>query len=556
MRTWRNKQIMVVAGLALVSVAVKGVRADFFCSTPTKVPNVNVAPSTLAGSISADGLEMYVSVEGGKYDNGYGGMFDMYVATRASTQDDWSGPVNLGPTLNGSTWEYTANISPDGLSLYFSSDRPGGSGGLDLWVATRPAKGSPWGKPVNLGPTVNSSAWDLSPRESADGLTLLFHSQRAGGYGGEDIWMSTRATKNDPWTAPVNLGPVVNNGANDGEAVLTPDGLTLFFNSDRPGGSGGYDLWVTTKPSIHDAWRTPRNLGPSVNSRATEWCSSISSDGSTLYFASDRPMEWGSCSIYQTTITPVVDFNGDGKVDETEVQLLLENWGRHEPLCDIGPTALGDGVVDMQDLAMLTRYASQKLIDPTLVACWEFDETEGINVCNSADTYSANLVGSPIWRPQGGAVGGAIELDGVDDCVVVAFEGGDIVKGPLSVFAWVKGGKPGQVIFSQQSAANWLVASVPAGALGTELRGPVRGGGPLSSQAVITDGQWHRVGLVWDGKRRALYVDGACVAEDVHENLKILYANLTIGAGKDLTPGTFWSGLIDDVRIYNRVVKP
>ncbi len=210
----------------------------------------------------------------------------------------------------------------------------------------------------------------------------------------------------------------------------------------------------------------------------------------------------------------------------------------------------------MQDLAALTRYAAQELVDPTLAACWQFDETEGITVCNSAQTYPADLVGNPIWRPQGGAVGGAIELDGVDDCVMVSFQGGDLVKGPLSVFAWVKGGKPGQVIFSQQATANWLVATVPTGALATELRGPVRGGGPLSSQTVITDGKWHRVGLVWDGKRRALYVDGACVAEDVQENLKILYANLTIGAGKDLTAGTFWSGLIDDVRIYNRVVKP
>jgi len=78
----------------------------------------------------------------------------------------------------------------------------------------------------------------------------------------------------------------------------------------------------------------------------------------------------------------------------------------------------------------------------------------------------------------------------------------------------------------------------------------------LSSQAVITDGQWHRVGLVWDGAGRVLYVDGVPVAEDVQDSLKIAYADLTIGAGKDLTPGTFWSGLIDDVRIYSRVIKP
>jgi len=555
MRTWRIKQITVVAGLTLLSAWMGQARGDFFCSPPTKVVNVNVAPSTLGGGISVDGLEMYLAVEGGKYDNGYGGTFDMYVATRASTQEAWSGPRNLGPTLNGATWETPTSVSQDGLTLYFSSERPGGCGGQDLWTATRPTKGSPWGKPVNLGPTVNSSAWDLSARESADGLTLLFHSQRPGGVGGGDIWMSTRATRDDPWGNPVNLGVPVNSGANDGEAVLTSDGLTLFFNSDRAGGMGSYDLWVTTRKTTSDPWGPPVNLGRSVNTPAVEWCSSISADGSTLYFVSDRPVAWSPCSVYQTTISPVVDFNGDGKVDEAEVRTIMDNWGKDEPLCDIGPTPFGDGVVDMQDLAVLTRYATQKISDPTLVACWAFDETEGIAACNSAETYPANLVGNPIWRPTAGAVGGAIELDGVDDCVMVSFQG-DLPKGPISVLAWVKGGKPGQVIFSQQGTANWLAADAGTGALVTDLRSPGRNGRSLCSQAVITDGKWHRIGLVWDGLQRTLYVDGVAVAQDTQDSLKIAYADLAIGCGRDQTPGTFWSGLIDDVRIYNRAIKP
>ena len=128
------------------------------------------------------------------------------------------------------------------------------------------------------------------------------------------------------------------------------------------------------------AWGPPINLGRSVNTRHRVVLGSISADGSTLYFVSDRPTAWGPCSVYQTTITPVVDFNGDGKVDDAEVRALLDNWGKDEPLCDIGPTPFGDGVVDMQDMAVLTRYASQKLADPTLVACWELDEKEGTDV--------------------------------------------------------------------------------------------------------------------------------------------------------------------------------
>ncbi len=551
MRTRRIKQVTAVAGLALLSVWMGQARGDFFCTPATKVANVNGGITTLGGSISADGLSLYLSSE---RPGGLGGTFDMYVATRASAQDEWGPAVNLGPTLNGATWEYTPNISPDDLSLYFSSERPGGSGQMDMWVTTRPATNSPWGKPVNLGPTLNSGAYDLSPRESADGLTLLFHSSR-GGIGGEDIWMSTRATKDDPWGKPVNLGAQVNSGTNDGEAVMTPDGLTLFFSSDRDGGVGNYDLWVTTRRSTSHAWGRPINLGRSVNSRTVEWTGSVSADGSTLYFCSDRPTEWGPCSVYQTTITPVVDFNGDGKVDDAEVRALLDNWGKDEPLYDIGPTPFGDGVVDMQDMAVLTRYASGEVVDPSLVACWELDEKDGTDVSDSAGTYPARLIGNPVWQPEGGAVGGALELDGVDDCVMVTFPSA-LQPGAMSMLAWVKGGRPGQVIFSRQGSANWLAAEKSTGELMTDVRTTTRGGRPLCSKTMITDGQWHRVGLVWDGTTRTLYVDGVPVAADVQDSPKEAYTDLAIGAGKDLAPGTSWSGLIDDVRIYNRVVKP
>ncbi len=90
----------------------------------------------------------------------------------------------------------------------------------------------------------------------------------------------------------------------------------------------------------------------------------------------------------------------------------------------------------------------------------------------------------------------------------------------------------------------------------TELKVTGRGAAELPSQAFITDGNWHRIGLVWDGSNRALYVDGVAVAEDTQANLEGLYNGLYIGTGKAMEPGSFWSGLIDDVRIYNRAVTP
>jgi hypothetical protein len=162
---------------------------------------------------------------------------------------------------------------------------------------------------------------------------------------------------------------------------------------------------------------------------------------------------------------------------------------------------------------------------------------------------------NPLWRPPDSKVNGAIELNGSDDYVSTPFVLNP-ADGAFSVFAWIKGGGgPGQVIISQQNGVNWLgVIPIPGlGSLMTDLKDS--GGYSLFSETVITDGDWHRVGLVWDGSRRKLYVDGVEVAKDknTQANLASSDGGLYIGAGITLSPGSFWSGLIDDVRIY---VKP
>ncbi|MHC4207270.1 MAG: LamG domain-containing protein, partial [Planctomycetota bacterium] len=127
--------------------------------------------------------------------------------------------------------------------------------------------------------------------------------------------------------------------------------------------------------------------------------------------------------------------------------------------------------------------------------------------------------------------------------------------GPFSVLAWINGGAPGQVVVSQQNVANWL-ATDTEGNLITELKSSDQIAGPLFSETVITDGQWHRIGLVWDGSNRTLYVDGIAVAEDTQPNLEGSQMGLNIGTGKAMETGTYFSGLIDDIRIYNRAVSP
>jgi Tol biopolymer transport system component len=139
-----------------------------------------------------------------------------------------------------------ASISTHGLELYFQSNRAGGFGQEDIYVSIRATVSDPWGKAVNLGSMVNSPAIDGQPGISPDGLALFFNSGRPDGFGDIDIWVTIRPTKNDEWGVPMNLGPIVNTSAGEAEPCLSFDGRILYFSDwwlPRPEGKGNIDLW-------------------------------------------------------------------------------------------------------------------------------------------------------------------------------------------------------------------------------------------------------------------------------------------------------------------------
>jgi hypothetical protein len=279
---------------------------------------------------------------------------------------------------------------------------------------------------------------------------------------------------------------------------------------------------------------------------------SVAPEGPVGFYASVQ----GGEAIYRwvkvvSLDVPIVDFNGNGQVDIKDLLKMIRCWGQDEPSVDL----VRDGTIDDKDLEVLMGYWQQDVDDATLAAHWALDEAEGSIAQDSVGLTPGTVLGGAIWRPDAGQLEGALEFDGVDDAIVA----GPVVdpsSGPFSVLAWVKGGAPGQVIFSQANGANWIMADASQGLLMTDLRSAGRFAGSLCSQTTITDGDWHRVGLVWDGSNRILYVDDVEVAQDTQTNLMGTYGNLHLGTGQDLAPGTFFTGLIDDVRVYNRAVKP
>jgi len=296
---------------------------------------------------------------------------------------EWSQPVSLGPVVNSTNSEWWPAIAPNGLSLYFSSNRPGGLGNQDIYVARRASLDSPWGEARNLGPKINSTVRDNSVTLSRDGHWLIFGSARVEGrcsdHSTNDFYISYRANTDDDmgWEPAVNFGcELAGDEENTGQTFFYDEAngtTTMYFNSARPGGLGDFDiykserrfngafgspvpvpelntplkdaaltirsdglemilnysfttnfsdgdLWVSTRETTSHPWSTPRSLGPTTNTAEDDSTPNLSCDGTTLYFNSRRPGGIGGSDLYFTSRKRLDDpaplllsLSGDGR---------------------------------------------------------------------------------------------------------------------------------------------------------------------------------------------------------------------------------------------------
>jgi hypothetical protein len=305
--------LVVLAAIAASTVAFAAAGNFSPWSHATRVedsagtdPSFNGAALDGCPFISRDGRTFYMA---SNRPGGLGGI-DIWVSTRASVGDGWGAPVNVGAPVNSAANDFCPTIARDGHLFYFVSNREGGCGGDDIYTTRLRPDG--WDPVENLGCEVNSAANEASPfplPERSEGPVLYFSSNRAGGFTDEgpgavagDSDLYESASHGGTFRAP-GLVPGANSAADDGQPNVRRDGLELFFFSTRSGGLGLADLYSATRSSGSETWSAPVNLGSDVNSSAAETRPSLSWDGTTLYFGSTRPGGEGSSDHYVTTRT-------------------------------------------------------------------------------------------------------------------------------------------------------------------------------------------------------------------------------------------------------------
>lgn len=288
-------------------------------------PGINTIDDEYWPSITADGHTiMFTRQPNIITDPGFKGFVqeDFYISYLSGKV--WQKAFNAGAPLNTVQNEGAQTISSNGSYMFFTAcNRPGGIGNCDLYFSA--FNDGKWSEPSNLGSPVNTKHWESTPSISADGKTLYFSSSRPGGFGGKDIWL-TRLNEKNQWTEPVNLGSNINTEGDELSPFIHFDGKTLYYASDGKPGMGGFDLFVT-RLKKDSTWSTPKNLGYPINTFNDEMGLVIESGGQKAYYSSIRDKTRGkdifSFNLYESVRPDPVSYM-KGKVYDKETGKLLK----------------------------------------------------------------------------------------------------------------------------------------------------------------------------------------------------------------------------------------
>jgi OmpA-OmpF porin, OOP family len=217
--------------------------------------------------------------------------------SRKNEKGSWTEPTSISPSINSTMNEGTCTISADGRRLIFTSCEDGGS--CDLFESQK--VGDEWSKPKNLGPNVNSPAWESQPSLSADGRTLYFVSERRAGLGQKDIWVSS-LDGGGKWTKAINVGRPINSEYDEMSPFIHNNNRTLFYATNALPGFGGYDIFYSERDS--SGWSTPQNIGPPINNNNDQYALFITADGKKGYYAHEETREDGRgfSKIYEVDV--------------------------------------------------------------------------------------------------------------------------------------------------------------------------------------------------------------------------------------------------------------
>jgi outer membrane protein OmpA-like peptidoglycan-associated protein len=263
-------------------------------------PNINTQYAEYVPAISAD---EHVLIFTSRRPNTTGGETDpsdnkYYEDIYVSYKDDngkWKAPENLGTNVNTELHDANIGLSPDGHKLFiYRADFEKNSGG-DIYVST--LQGKTWTPPIKMEGHINSKDWEPSATISSDEKTIFFTSNRPGGQGGTDIYYAVMKP-NGHWDEPVNMGPQINTKYDEDAPYIHPDNKTLFFSSRGHRTMGGFDIFTTTWDEEKKQWSKPENAGYPINTADDDIYFIWSADGTKGYFSSWRPDTYGEKDLY------------------------------------------------------------------------------------------------------------------------------------------------------------------------------------------------------------------------------------------------------------------